>query len=537
MDILSNFVEKDMLEQIRILEQVTTANDVHAVAPLLDLYESHGCDQAVEGVIYQTLQQLMKGDDNAVMLGLSHPSVDIQLLAIRCGGEAGSEKFQAYLLEKLQETTDPVMLAAIIRSMGQFTDPELITVLLPYMHHEDSSVAASCLELLASLGGKEARDSLIDLVEREIVNLDCQGGCSFVAGLGMACLSQFADEKTLQFLIKHIHHVSPAFRRLVGETLIRMGSDALPALIRCVQLGSIDEKIMAINCLGFIRHRKGAELLIAELGEAYAEDANVRFALYEAVGRVDCLRSALCLSAALFLEQDEFVINAVLTGLERICHPGLAKVFLDHVSDKNWARAMVRKLLSLRAKNMLQMIYDIPEYRSLLLEEVCARGDKGLQQFCVLLFEDKVTPLLPEELRCFNGQPAQSLPFSGKKMVVADDSLAIIRFYCEVASEVGFDVVSVQDGQEAMVFFQQEKFPETIDLLLTDMNMPNKDGVELVTELRQIEGYKNLPVLMATTESELSQREAALRAGVSQFISKPFSREVLLAKLQEMLLG
>ncbi len=532
MAIFENFVENDMLEQIRVLEQVVMDNDVQAVTTLIGLYGSHDCDQAVEEVIYHALQQLMLGSEVATGEGLNASETEIQLLAMRCGCKSGSMHFQSYLVEKLQTTSDPVLLAEIIRSMTKFADPELITVLLPYMQHADSSVAGSCIDLLASLGGEQARDGLINLVQRESDHFSEHGGCSFVAVLALDCLTDFADETTIQFLMANIHHDSPSFRRLVGEILVKIGCDSIPALIQCVQSGQLDEKIMAANCLGFIGHRRGAELLIAELDKEFAWDVNVRFAMFEAIGRINCLRSAICLADALAMEDDEFVVNAVLMGLERICHPGLAKVFIDLGSGELWVKAMVKKLLALRSKNILKVIYEIPEYRSALIAEVASRGDKRLQKFCLVLFKDSVQPFPDKDLQS-SVAAKLDLPFSGKRIVVADDSKAIIRFYCEVLSEVGFDVVSVYDGQEAMDYFQQEKFPETIDLLLTDMNMPNKDGIELVHELRQMDSFRDLPILMATTESEAGQGEVALLAGVTTFISKPFSREVLIGKLQE----
>ncbi len=533
MDKFKDFAEKDMLEQIDMLEQVVTDNEIQAVAPLLDLYGSQVCDQAVEEVMYHALQQLMQGHDAAVMQGLSHPATDIQLLAMRCGCESGSAYFQTYLVEKLHKTTDPVLLAEIIRSMTAFADTELITVLLPYMQHVDTGVAGSCMDLLTSLGGEQARDGLIQLVQREMDHLDDIGGCSFVAALGMEGLGRFADNKTIAFLIANVHHDSPTFRRLVNESLIAIGPDAIPALIQCVRKGTVDERIMAVNSIGFIRHRNGAELLIAELDAEYTADINVRFAMYEAIGRVDCLRSALCLAEALSAEEDDFIINAVLMGLERICHPGLARVFHDLTGNELWVQGMVQKLLALRSNNILKVVYAIPEYRAVIVDNLTHRGDQGLIKFCRTLFNDAIPPL-PEQIGIGTEEPLRL--FSGKRIVVVDDSRAILRFYCEVASGAGFDVVSVSDGQQALDYFQQED-AETIDLLLTDMNMPNKDGIELVEAVRQIAYFRDLPILMATTESDSSQRDVALRAGVSEFISKPFSREVLLQRLATMLLG
>ncbi|MBA4356926.1 MAG: response regulator, partial [Desulfovibrio sp.] len=78
---------------------------------------------------------------------------------------------------------------------------------------------------------------------------------------------------------------------------------------------------------------------------------------------------------------------------------------------------------------------------------------------------------------------------------------------------------------------------EFADVVITDMNMPVMDGMELVGKLRGSLGYEDVPILMVTTESEGSQRDMATKAGVTAFLTKPFKPDALKAKLMEMLGG
>ena len=75
--------------------------------------------------------------------------------------------------------------------------------------------------------------------------------------------------------------------------------------------------------------------------------------------------------------------------------------------------------------------------------------------------------------------------------------------------------------------FQSENF----DLILTDWNMPEKNGLELITEIRATGA--TLPVIMITTEAQKGQVVAAVQAGVSDYLTKPFDNEVLRAKLDK----
>ena len=101
------------------------------------------------------------------------------------------------------------------------------------------------------------------------------------------------------------------------------------------------------------------------------------------------------------------------------------------------------------------------------------------------------------------------------------------------AADLGIDLVTATDGKEALEYLRTAT---DIDLLITDMNMPNMDGIELTQELRRLPQWTTLPILMATTESESSQAEQARAAGVNWFISKPFGKEEFKAKIAEVFL-
>jgi len=119
-----------------------------------------------------------------------------------------------------------------------------------------------------------------------------------------------------------------------------------------------------------------------------------------------------------------------------------------------------------------------------------------------------------------------------RKALAVDDSKSMLALYRNILTDLGFEPLCGTNGQEAYAFVEAGEF---VDVVITDMNMPVMDGMELVGKLRASLGYDEVPILMVTTESEGSQRELATKTGVTSFLTKPFKPEALKAKLAELL--
>jgi two-component system chemotaxis response regulator CheY len=118
------------------------------------------------------------------------------------------------------------------------------------------------------------------------------------------------------------------------------------------------------------------------------------------------------------------------------------------------------------------------------------------------------------------------------KAITVDDSKTIRAIIKRTLKVVGFEVEEAEDG---LVALERIKQCWPIDLAIVDWNMPNMNGLELVKALRAMPEYADMRIMMATTESEISQMQRALEAGADEYLMKPFDREALEQKL--MLLG
>lgn len=106
-------------------------------------------------------------------------------------------------------------------------------------------------------------------------------------------------------------------------------------------------------------------------------------------------------------------------------------------------------------------------------------------------------------------------------ILVVDDSSTVRKFVSVSLNMQGFTVITACDGMDAL-----EKLPASkVDLLITDLNMPNMDGFELIKALRENPEYKDLPVIILSSLSDNDSKEKGTRLGVSSYLMKPFSLE------------
>jgi two-component system chemotaxis response regulator CheY len=118
-----------------------------------------------------------------------------------------------------------------------------------------------------------------------------------------------------------------------------------------------------------------------------------------------------------------------------------------------------------------------------------------------------------------------------KKILAVDDSSSVRQMVNFTLSSAGYDVVDAVDGQDGLAKAGNSKF----DMIITDLNMPNLDGIQLISAVRKLPGYSFIPILMLTTESQAAKKDEGKKAGATGWIVKPFNAEQLLAVLRKLI--
>jgi two-component system, chemotaxis family, chemotaxis protein CheY len=110
-------------------------------------------------------------------------------------------------------------------------------------------------------------------------------------------------------------------------------------------------------------------------------------------------------------------------------------------------------------------------------------------------------------------------------IMLVDDSATILLSISSVLTKAGYTVEKAPNAEEALKKFSTGV---KVDLLITDLNMPGMNGIDLIKEVRQLPAYKFMPILFLTTESQQSRKQEAKAAGASGWIVKPATADELL---------
>jgi two-component system chemotaxis response regulator CheY len=115
--------------------------------------------------------------------------------------------------------------------------------------------------------------------------------------------------------------------------------------------------------------------------------------------------------------------------------------------------------------------------------------------------------------------------------MAVDDSASMLQMVSFTLKGAGYEVVEAADGQAALDLAKTR----SVNLVITDVNMPRMDGITLIRELRALPSYKFTPLLMLTTESSPEKKQEGKAAGATGWIVKPFNPEQLLATVKKVL--
>jgi len=116
-------------------------------------------------------------------------------------------------------------------------------------------------------------------------------------------------------------------------------------------------------------------------------------------------------------------------------------------------------------------------------------------------------------------------------ILAVDDSASMRQMVTFTLKGAGFTVVEAVDGLDALNKAKAQNF----DCVVTDVNMPNKDGIALIKDLRALPNYKFTPLLMLTTEAGMDKKQEGKAAGATGWIVKPFNPDQLLKTIQKVM--
>jgi two-component system chemotaxis response regulator CheY len=119
-----------------------------------------------------------------------------------------------------------------------------------------------------------------------------------------------------------------------------------------------------------------------------------------------------------------------------------------------------------------------------------------------------------------------------KTILIVDDSASLRQVVNIALTGAGYDVIEAADGKDALTKLNGQK----IHLIISDVNMPNMDGITFVKEVKKLPAYKFTPIIMLTTESQESKKQEGQAAGAKAWVVKPFKPDQMLNAVSKLIL-
>jgi len=120
----------------------------------------------------------------------------------------------------------------------------------------------------------------------------------------------------------------------------------------------------------------------------------------------------------------------------------------------------------------------------------------------------------------------------GKLIMIVDDSASLRQVVAIALKGAGYDVLEASDGKDALTKLSGQK----VHLIVSDVNMPNMDGISMVKEIKKLPNYKFTPIMMLTTESDMDKKMAVKQADAKGWLVKPFQPPTLLDAVSKLVL-
>jgi two-component system chemotaxis response regulator CheY len=118
-----------------------------------------------------------------------------------------------------------------------------------------------------------------------------------------------------------------------------------------------------------------------------------------------------------------------------------------------------------------------------------------------------------------------------KVIMTVDDSASVRQMVSFTLRDAGYEVIEAVDGKDAL----SKVDAQALNMVITDLNMPNLDGISLIRALRALPSCKFIPIVMLTTESQVEKKQEGKAAGATGWIVKPFKPEQLIAVVKKVL--
>ncbi len=522
---LNDFRTMELIDQIQILEGLTESKDMDVIPELIELYEHPLDDETVNFMIRMKLREFMGNDEEKTVSGLKHPNMDVRKLCVQVAGQHYFKSSIPILCNMVTDKDNEPIFQDLFNSMAELKAPEFQPIVKDCVTHPKKDIASIAIKLLGDYQDTDSIEILCKVMEDGETDENYME-CDLTTGAAINALANIPGEKALAFLASKICYRNPTGRMIVHEELIQKGSEIIPFIEKLFKEDNDDMKIMTANIIGAVGEKKGGEVLISAVDRGLIINPNVKYAVYEALGKIPFMKGIVFLMDGLS-ETDELILVAVISSLNNCVNPGIVKKITELIRIGNdQSERLIKNIITSKALNIFEFIYKDNEISGKLINAIIQSKDQELKSDVkaklVSMGAEKDSKMLS----------TSSVGQAEKKVLAVDDSKAMLAFYRNTVSAMGLGIETAENGKKASALVE---LGGEFDLIITDMNMPEMDGIAFTRKVRNNSVFKTTPIIMVSTESEQSQVKLAEEAGVDSFLTKPFTQDILEQKIKKFI--
>jgi CheY-like chemotaxis protein len=431
-------------------------------------------------------------------------------------GIAGNLKIRETLpsLEEiLLNATEECLLLETITAVGKIGDPSSASSIAPFLGSDSTKLKLAAIDALADIGGASAIKKLCETLtgksDTDLVVIDT--------------LARIQDHQSLEKLADLLSSRFADLRNAAIDHLVTIGPKAIPFVVDCLKSSDDDTVIHSLNILGNIGDPTALPAIV-KVSYNEPKNPNVRFAVYEAMERLPSNKSAISLAQGL-----TDPVNNVSMAAAKAIDKNLSTILvagLRNLIESQDAQSMevVATLLDSGADNVFDVLLDSEVFQNYAVKHLSERAHPDIiGHYTELLMKkglDKLVSQIQDKLK-----PEDS---GAVRIMAVDDSKTMLKIYLRMVHNMGFAIDAHEYPAKALMAAKADK----PDLLITDLNMPEMNGVQLSQEIRKVYSSKQLPILMITTQSDIigqamsgkdaGSETAIQKAGIDLVLNKPF---------------
>ncbi|MBF0572966.1 MAG: response regulator [Desulfamplus sp.] len=514
--------------QKRALHELSKASE-RLVFPILEYLTTLQIpNPEIQESLYDLILDKAYGNADRIIKYIIQDDKRNRLIYIRVAGDFILAEAAPVLENILLTSKDPEILIQTVTSLGSLRiQSSILTLIKVIENYDDPNIKSAAISAIAQIGGKGAVDYLLSSIT----------GHDESDQLKIKAIGEIQDQYSLNKLASLLESKNTHIRDAAIDMLIEIGGKAVPILTAATSNANTDFMVHLITTLGYIKDQKALPVIL-DIMKTKPEDPNIRQAAYESMERIPSTKSSIALAIGI---QDP--VEAVRMSAARAMDKNISKVLVAGL--KNIVRESnedslnaVGALIDSEADNIFNFLLQEEAFIKLSVKHVTTKADKKTREHFLGILRkknyqalaDKIVQLIPEEKKESASQIAQ--------IYVVDDSKMMLKLYENKITGFGYNVTSFVFPEDAI----RQIYASKPDLVITDLNMPKMNGIQLSQAIRKKYSSVELPIVMITTQSdvvesenndELKMSKSLLgNVGINRVLHKPFSNE----ELQETIL-